>query len=118
MFYGNICNICNLTIDTINNNSEYKFIYYHDKDYHFKCLKEDFEENGYFQCSYCENNIYDICMEKLITKSDCVIIKNDIYVNNEKKDINYNNKFYHYYCFLKKYSISKEGKIEIKKENL
>jgi len=93
-----ICNICNLELDS----KKDIIIYYHDKDYHKRCIMEEYEDQGWYTCTYCcHEDKNDFYLDKLICKKDCITVQNTKCKINKFHDVIYNNKIYHDYCFQK-----------------
>lgn len=93
-----ICNICNLELD----DKKDIIIYYHDKDYHKQCIMKEYEDQGWYTCSYCcHEDKDDFYLDKLIYKKNCIIVQNSRCKINKFYDIIYNDKIYHDYCFQK-----------------
>jgi hypothetical protein len=63
---------------------------------------EEFEEQGWYTCTYCcHEDKDDFYLDKLICKKNCITIQNTTCKINTFHDVIYNDKIYHYYCFQK-----------------
>ena len=112
-----ICHTCKLELDE----KIHVIIPYHDKLYHKLCIMKQYQEQGWYTCSYCcQENKNDFYLDKLICKKECIIVnnntskideihsviyKNEIYndysFQKYNNDVIYNHKIYHHYCFKK-----------------
>ena len=93
-----ICDICKLELvekkDII--------IPYHDKLYHKQCIMEEFEEQGWYTCTYCcHKDKDDFYLDNLIYKKDCITIQSSTGKINKLYNVIYRDKIYHDYCFQK-----------------
>ena len=70
---------------------------YHDKLYHKQCIMKEYEEQGWYTCSYC----CDFYLDTLIYKEDCITVENITCKINKCDDVIYNDKIYHTNCFQK-----------------
>ena len=93
-----ICNTCKLELDE----KKDIIIPYHDKLYHKQCIMQEYEEQGWYTCSYCcHEDKHDFYLDKLICKKECIIVENSTCKIDKMHDIIYNNKIYHDSCFQK-----------------
>ena len=92
------CHLCNLELDE----KKDIIIFYHDKEYHKQCIMEEYEEQGWYTCSYCcHPDKDDFYLDKLICKEECIIVENSTCKIDKMHDVIYNNEIYHDYCFQK-----------------
>lgn len=92
------CNSCNLEL----NDRKDIIIPYHDKLYHKQCIMEEYEEQGWYTCSYCcHEDKQDFYLDKLICKKECIIVENSTCKIDKIHDVIYNDKIYHNSCFQK-----------------
>ena len=75
---------------------------YHDKLYHKHCIMKEYQEQGWYTCSYCcHDDKDDFYLDNLINKKDCIIIQNITNKINTSYDVIYKDKIYHGNCFQK-----------------
>lgn len=98
MNYNIYCDACNLAFDE----KKEVIIPYHDKLYHKRCIMEEFEEQGWYTCSYCcHPDKADFYLDTLICKKDCIAVQDTKCKFNKFDDVIYNGKIYHDKCFQK-----------------
>ena len=92
------CHLCKLELD----DTKDIIIPYHDVLYHKLCIMEEYEEQGWYTCSYCchpdKNDFY---LDTLISKEKCITVEDITCKINTFYDVIYNDKIYHDYCFQK-----------------
>lgn len=92
------CHVCDLELDE----KKDIIIPYHDKLYHKQCIMEEYEEQGWYTCSYCcYPDKADFYLDKLICKEECITVEKITCEINKMDNIIYNDKIYHDYCFQK-----------------
>ena len=93
------CHLCKIEL----NERKDIIIPYHDKLYHKQCIMDEFEEQGWYTCSYCcHPDKDDFYQDLLIYKKHCITVENiKCKINEFHDDVIYKDKIYPNNCFQK-----------------